>query len=99
MEFLKYCVLTGEYYKSKDFETDTEFFVFVQQMTSTTLIMEENKVLKNPGNAQPLELDVSVYLIFFFCLIWIIKTKEIIACGTFHFCLYIYYTANCTTNW
>ncbi|XP_039415487.1 meiosis-specific kinetochore protein isoform X3 [Corvus cornix cornix] len=29
----------------------------VVQMTSTMLIMEENKVLKNPGNAQPLELD------------------------------------------
>lgn len=35
-------------------------------MTSTMLIMEENKVLKHPGNAQPLELDVSVFLIFFF---------------------------------
>ncbi|XP_041337747.1 meiosis-specific kinetochore protein isoform X3 [Pyrgilauda ruficollis] len=29
----------------------------VVQLTSTMLIMEENKVLKNPGNAQPLELD------------------------------------------
>ncbi|RLW02824.1 hypothetical protein DV515_00006949, partial [Chloebia gouldiae] len=29
----------------------------VVQMTSTMLIMEENKVLKNLGNAQPLELD------------------------------------------
>nr|XP_026647195.1 meiosis-specific kinetochore protein isoform X2 [Zonotrichia albicollis] len=32
----------------------------VVQMTSTMLIMEENKVLKNPGNAQPLELDLSL---------------------------------------
>ncbi|XP_015497228.2 meiosis-specific kinetochore protein isoform X2 [Parus major] len=32
----------------------------VEQMTSTMLIMEENKVLKNPGNAQPLELDFSL---------------------------------------
>ncbi|XP_031980743.1 meiosis-specific kinetochore protein isoform X5 [Corvus moneduloides] len=31
-----------------------------KQMTSTMLIMEENKVLKNPGNAQPLELDLSL---------------------------------------
>ncbi|XP_066185102.1 meiosis-specific kinetochore protein isoform X3 [Sylvia atricapilla] len=29
----------------------------VVQMTSTMLIMEDNKVLNNPGNAQPLELD------------------------------------------
>nr|XP_030140138.3 meiosis-specific kinetochore protein isoform X1 [Taeniopygia guttata] len=32
----------------------------VVQMTSTMLIMEENKVLKNPGNAQPLELHLSL---------------------------------------
>ncbi|XP_054144184.1 meiosis-specific kinetochore protein [Melozone crissalis] len=32
----------------------------VVQMTSTMLIMEENKVPKNPGNAQPLELDLSL---------------------------------------
>ncbi|XP_039934533.1 LOW QUALITY PROTEIN: meiosis-specific kinetochore protein [Hirundo rustica] len=32
----------------------------VVQMTSTMLIMEENKVLKYPGNAQPLELDLSL---------------------------------------
>ncbi|XP_030911047.1 meiosis-specific kinetochore protein [Geospiza fortis] len=32
----------------------------VVQMTSTMLIMEENKVLKNPGNAQPLELNLSL---------------------------------------
>ncbi|XP_063269463.1 meiosis-specific kinetochore protein isoform X2 [Prinia subflava] len=32
----------------------------VVQMTSTMLIMEENKVLKNPGNAQPLELDLTL---------------------------------------
>ncbi|XP_041870500.1 meiosis-specific kinetochore protein isoform X4 [Corvus kubaryi] len=31
-----------------------------KQMTSTMLIMEENKVLKNPSNAQPLELDLSL---------------------------------------
>ncbi|OWK60353.1 hypothetical protein RLOC_00007991 [Lonchura striata] len=32
----------------------------VVPMTSTMLIMEENKVLKSPGNAQPLELDLSL---------------------------------------
>ncbi|XP_066185100.1 meiosis-specific kinetochore protein isoform X1 [Sylvia atricapilla] len=32
----------------------------VVQMTSTMLIMEDNKVLNNPGNAQPLELDLSL---------------------------------------
>ncbi|XP_054499223.2 meiosis-specific kinetochore protein isoform X1 [Agelaius phoeniceus] len=32
----------------------------VVQMTSTMLIIEENKVLKNPGNAQSLELDLSL---------------------------------------
>lgn len=50
-------------------DIDTELFsVFVLQMTSTVLIMEEKKVLKNPDNAQPVELDVSVccFLFFFF---------------------------------
>lgn len=67
MEFLKYCLLTGRVIiNSKDFWNDTEFFsVFVQQMTSTMLIMEENELLNNPGNAQPLELDVSVCYFFF----------------------------------
>lgn len=49
-------------------DIDTELFsVFVLQMTSTMLIMEEKKVLKNPDNAQPVELDVSVccFLVFF----------------------------------
>ncbi|XP_059716363.1 meiosis-specific kinetochore protein isoform X2 [Haemorhous mexicanus] len=32
----------------------------VVQITSTMLIMEENKVLKNPGNDQPLELELSL---------------------------------------
>ncbi|XP_066053266.1 meiosis-specific kinetochore protein isoform X2 [Chamaea fasciata] len=32
----------------------------VVQMTSTMLIMEENKVLNNPGHALPLELDLSL---------------------------------------
>lgn len=48
-------------------DIDSEFFsVFVLQMTSTMLIMEENKVLKNPYNAQPVELDVSIWFFLFF---------------------------------
>lgn len=61
------------------------------------LIVEENKALKNPGFAQPAELDVSVYPDTFFFLM--IKTEQVVLHGTVQFWLCLCYNTNCTTNY